>query len=297
MESTERTRTPREGGGSRLALALAMGACVGAALLLALAVRLAANTFLPGLAGGGAARDMPKSTLRFAAEEVRDLRISWELGPVAIRQVDATETDGGVLVEEEYLDEGLEDYPLQARLETGELSLTYGAGATAQLGNKGKRLTVLVPKGEGALGSVRLTISNDLLDLRDLACENLAVQLGSGIVRARKVSADQLDLEVSSGDAEVDGSFVQGATIKLGSGNARVSSDVTPHDTRLEVTSGDAELRLPRDAGFSARVQVTSGSFDLDFAAREEDDAYVVGHGENRVDVSVTSGSARIAKR
>ena len=243
---------------------------------------------------GGAVGSMSE---HFDSGQVHDLRINWGLGPVIVKQVDAEETGGSVLVEEEYLDAGFEAYPMKTHLSGGELVIDYGVNGTVFQGNHGKRLTVLVPEGEATLGDVRFSIANDELDLRNLACETLCIQLASGVVQARKVTAEQLDLEVSSGDATVDGSFARSVTVELGSGDALVSTDVMPHDTSMQVASGDAVLKLPRKAGFTAQVQVSSGDFDLDFASQKQGDAYVVGHGENRVDVSVTSGSVRIAQR
>lgn len=294
MVHAERRHVPRGDGHRGLILALVVGACLVATLLLASAVVIAVNglILLPE-----SARSLSSSAETFDAQQVHDLRVSWGLGPVVVKRVAAEETGGGVLIQEEYLDSTLEAYPMITELSHGELSVYYGVDSVVSRGNEGKRLTVLVPEEEGTLGEVSLSIANDELDLRDLACETLRIEVASGIVRAQKVTADQLDLEVSSGDAEVDGSFKRSAAVELGSGNLLLATDVTPHDTSMQVASGSAVLKLPRKAGFTAHVQMASGDFNLEFASEKKGDTYVVGHGENRVDVSVASGSVSIVKR
>ena len=80
----------------------------------------------------------------------------------------------------------------------------------------------------------------------------------------------------------------------VASGELRVTSDVVPGDTDIDVAGGNAVLELPADASFKATVDKDSGTFQMDFDAKQQGDVYTVGKGGSLVHVDIASGSVRI---
>ena len=299
LESSQELEPSRRSHRAGWTIALVVAGCLLAAMLLA-SVTLGIASYLSFEPSSNitTSSSATSNTMLFDPEEVHDLRITWELGSVDIKMVDSDKTNGAVMVEEEYLDSGLEDYPMTASSRNGELSIGYGVGESEGFGYQGKRLTVLIPRSVGTMGDIHCTTGNGKFNVRDVTCGELHLQVTSGDVEAKGITADELDLQVSSGDGKVEGAISQNLAITLASGSAQVSTKTLPRYTTAEVGSGDLKLRLPRDSSFVAHALVASGDFDLDFAARKEGTTYVVGNGgETSVDVSVGSGEVRIAKR
>jgi len=230
------------------------------------------------------------------ARQVESLDIDWAAGPVNVVVMDAPDEDGlGVVVTEEYLDEESSRVPMRVEVEHGELSISYGEGAFGLQVGKGKSLTVRLPQSLAAsLRSVECDIAGGSLEMSDLACQTLGLELASGTMDVTGVVADKLDVDVASGNATVAGSFAQLVEMDVASGELRVTSDVVPGDTDIDVASGDAILELPAGSSFKATVDKDSGTFQMDFAATQQGDVYTVGKGGNVVHVDIASGSVRI---
>ena len=231
------------------------------------------------------------------AGQVESLDIDWAAGSVKVLVMDDADEDGlGVIVTEEYLDEESSRVPMRVELEHGELSISYAEAGTFGLHvDKGKSLTVRLPQSLAAsLRSVECDIASGSFEMSDLACQTLSLELASGTMDVTGVAADKLDVDVTSGNAKVSGSFAQLVEMDVASGELRVTSDVVPGDTDIDVASGNAVLELPADASFKATVDKDSGTFKMDFDAKQQGDVYTVGKGGSLVHVDIASGSVRI---
>ena len=231
------------------------------------------------------------------AGQVESLDIDWAAGPVKVLVMDDADEDGlGVIVTEKYLDEESSRVPMRVELEFGELSISYGDEGTFGLHTgKGKSLTVRLPKSLAAsLRSVECDIASGSLEMGGLASQTLDLDLASGTMDVTNVTASKLDVDVASGQAAVAGSFAQLVEMDVASGELRVTSDVVPASTDIDVASGNAVLELPTDASFKATVDKDSGTFQMDFDAKQQGDVYTVGAGDSLVHVDIASGSVRI---
>ena len=60
--------------------------------------------------------------------------------------------------------------------------------------------------------------------------------------------------------------------------------------------SGDLELILPPDAGFTCTMDTISGDFESDFEFKSHNDTYICGDGDCMVEISGMSGAVSILK-
>ncbi|MBQ9316139.1 MAG: helix-turn-helix domain-containing protein [Atopobiaceae bacterium] len=232
--------------------------------------------------------------------QVESLDIDWAAGPVNVVVMDDVDEDGlGVIVTEEYLDEESARVPMRVDVEHGELSVSYAEAGTFGLHiDKGKALTVRLPQSLAtSLRSVECDLASGSLEMGGLVCQTLGLELASGTMDVTDVVADKLDVDVASGKAKVAGTFAQLVEMDVASGELRVTSDVVPGDTDIDVASGNAVLELPAGSSFKAAVDKDSGTFQMDFEATRQGDVYTVGKGGNVVRVDIASGSVRIRER
>ena len=260
---------------------------VAAAVVLALAL---------GLAGCGRASVSKENTaVRYVdAASVSGLRIVWHTGEVDVRVASDEKLDGKVSVSET-APKGWHDTPhMTIENEGGELAIGYGEGESL----REKSLVVTLPKScAGQLGTVTLVGMAGEFSLSDLVCRELHGSFEADSFSAKRVVSDTLELSASSGSLRLDGAVALSLDASVSSGNVRVRTSVAPERAAVSASSGNAELLLPRDAGFTAQVQVGAGSFDCDFKTDERDGTLVAGDGAMTLDASVSSGSLHIGKR
>ena len=266
-----------------------------AALALAL-VALAGSGLALGLAGCRRTSVSKENTAtRYVdASSVSDLRIAWHNGAVVVRVASDAKLDGKVPVSET-APKGWHDTPhMTIENEGGELAIGYGEGESL----REKSLVVTLPKScAGQLGTVTLVGMAGEFSLSDLVCRELHGSFEADSFSAKRVVSDTLELSASSGSLRFDGAVALSLDASVSSGNVRVRTSVAPERAAVSASSGNAELLLPRDAGFTAQVQVGAGSFDCDFKTDERDGTLVAGDGAMTLDASVSSGNLHIGKR
>lgn len=240
------------------------------------------------------------------AASVSDLRIVWSPGSAEVLVADDKKLEGKIVISET-APNGWHDTPHMV-IETKDNRLTVRYGDASQLmalsscsvssDPNGKSLTITIPRScAEKLGEVTFEGEAGDYALTGVQCERLCVDLSSGVLKAKKVTAQDLDVDVSSGKVDFDGSVSSSVDVDVASGSARVRTATTPQEADLDVSSGELELLLPHDAGFTAQVDVSSGSFDTSFKTTKRDGALVAGNGAMALNVDVASGSARVGKR
>ena len=64
----------------------------------------------------------------------------------------------------------------------------------------------------------------------------------------------------------------------------------------MDTASGDLDVVLPADAGFTVTLDSLSGDFESDFDTTMRGGSYVAGNGRCRIDVDAMSGDVTIRK-
>lgn len=159
-------------------------------------------------------------------------------------------------------------------------------------------------------------ISKDLLILvpADWICGSLEIDAASADVMISGLSIRELDFDGASGNCELKDCTVGSMDIDAASGNVSfsgsldsldfdgASADCTlvlsncPDRIDLDGMSGDLDITLPADCGFTARIDGLSVNFSTDFEAQNYDGTYVHGDGACKINVDAMSGDVMIRK-
>lgn len=130
----------------------------------------------------------------------------------------------------------------------------------------------------------------------DLDCEQLHVDIASGSITLRDAQADHLQLTLSSGGADLSGTF-DDVDVSVGSGGANLYVTGEPTRITCDVTSGGLDVSLPRKLGFTAWTKVGAGEMTFEQKVVEEgSNVAVFGDGRTEMHLSVGSGSLHVSE-
>jgi lia operon protein LiaG len=187
--------------------------------------------------------------------------------------------------------------------------------------NRKSDVTVYVPKEydrnmEIELGSGE-AVFNGGSQSEPMQLDELLVKMGSGDMELAHFETNVFRHNGSSGDFTVNHLKTKDGKVTLSSGDMEISNYEGPlnggvssgglsimmkkmaGDIDLDVSSGEVNLDLPDDAGFTLDGRVSSGEVSTNFSLtdRKEDDGDLsgtAGSGEYQVKASVSSGSVDI---
>lgn len=268
----------------------------------------------------------------FAADEVRTIELAWGSGDATLVVGDGD----AFVVREEARPNEAGDMPQKAlvRAENGCLTVRWnkdGGTSTSTVfsgfthGSIGgeRRITIEVPRDvANKLEAISLSGTSGTYRLEQLSCQALTADLTSGDLVCNDVGAQQariactsgdvavagssigsLDMGLTSGDLSFNGSVADTARLDLTTGDAKVSFAQLPQTLDVTFTSGDVELSMPADAGFTATVERGWGDVTSDFASSDASDAdgrtrvYRNGDGSAAITVALTSGDLVLSEQ
>jgi len=223
---------------------------------------------------------------------VRDIEIDWVSGSILVQagDVDAVQFHSTAPSEPKY--------ETVWAVKDGKLSIQFckenrGAGFLFK-GPKSKDLTVTVPK-DFALDNLEIDMASTKLRVVDMTIREVEIDGASADCVFEGCAVEELDLDCASGDLRYEGSLN-----KLDGDMA--STDVTavlvnvPYSIDMDIASGDLDLTLPEDAGFTLTMDAMSSNFTSDFATSARNGSHVCGDGACRIDVDGMSANVTIRK-
>lgn len=170
--------------------------------------------------------------------------------------------------------------------------------------------TIKIPFG------VNIDINKDLVITvpDNWTCNSLKIDTASAEVVMNGLTIGEFDFDGASGECRITDCHITEMDIDTASGNVSFSGtletldcDAASADCKIEVTniprsvkldamSGDLELILPPNAGFTCNMDAMSSSFDTDFDCRTDKNIYICGDGSCNIKVSAMSGDVSILK-
>ena len=232
---------------------------------------------------------MVSSTGSISAAEIRNISIDWAAGSITIRPADVTEIT------------------LTESCETESDPMVWlQAGST---------LKVTYTKDERFF-HVGSTPSKDLLIEvpRDWSCDELEIETAAAGLIVDSLTIGKVDFDGASGDFDFQNCTVDTLDVDTASGDIRfcgslntmdcdaVSADceinLSNHPSRIEMdmASGDLDLTLPENCGFTAIFEALSGDINSDFEMNVIRNGFTHGDGSCRIDISALSGDVYIRK-
>lgn len=227
---------------------------------------------------------------------VDELRIEWAAGSITILPITDADT---IRFWDDYT--GDEEYMLHFDIEGDKLVLqfcdedwvipSFGIGLENV---PNKNLTVQIP-ASWLCEKLEIESASAKIELHDLNLNNVELDVASGAIGFENCNVMHLDVDTASGDLIYSGTLM---TLDCDSASATVVANLqnVPQSMDLDTASGNLDITLPEDAGFSVKLDAINGKFQSDFDFEKHNNRYVCGNGGCTIDVSAMSGNVHIRK-
>lgn len=236
-----------------------------------------------------------EENLTLSPEQVQEIEIKWAAGNILIQPADVTE----IRISESDVSD--EKYAMLWKLKGGNLSIQFCDESAANFGfgininaDLKKDLTIFVPR-DWSCHSLEIDAASATLEINDLSIREVDIDTASGVCRFDNCSVNQLDLDTASGDVTFMGNL---DILDCDAASASVYAvlDNVPTRMDLDTMSGDLDITLPEDAGFSVNMNGMSSDFSSDFETTMENGYHIHGNGACRISVNAMSGDVVIRK-
>lgn len=226
------------------------------------------------------------------ASAIEKLSIEWVSGTITIRPGDTDTITYG--------ETGASDskYPMVAKQKGSTLTLQYCKdGVSIGLrwpSDLKKDLTVTVPR-DWVCRDLEIDAASAAVDIQDLTIMELELDTASGTCRLENCDVGEMDVDTASGDVTFSGTL---GSFDCDSASAKITLVLAnvPRSIDVDTASGDLDVTLPADAGFTASVEGLSTRFSSDFPTITQKGRYVCGDGACEIQVDAMSGDVTIRK-
>lgn len=157
-----------------------------------------------------------------------------------------------------------------------------------------KDLTVYVPVG-WVCDELQLEVATADVEVRDLSIGTIDFDGASGTCDFANCIVGDLDIDTASGDVTFTGEL-DSLDFDAASASFRGTLNNCPQSIDMDGMSGDLELALPADCGFTVSMDGLSSSFHSDFATTYSNGSQIYGDGRCRIDVDGMSCDVYISK-
>lgn len=229
-------------------------------------------------------------------EGIRQLEIEWVAGTITIQP-------GAQTQEIRFWDDysGDDKYLLSYSISDGKLKIQYCQEEWEDIsfgirpgGPPKKNLTVAVPES-WFCENLEIEAASAKLEVHKLNFGNVEIDSASGAIGFENCSVDSLDVDTASGDLIFSGSL---GRLDCDSASATIVMNLSNIPDRVDVdtASGNVDIVLPDNAGFTVQMDALSGKFRSEFEYHETNGRYISGDGACNIQVDAMSGNVNIRK-
>ena len=235
------------------------------------------------------------SEMYTTSSQIREIEIQWVLGTITI---EAGDVDQVVYQETPVSDSR---YRMVTKASSDELKIQYcseNVGLSFSMFgteiNVVKDLTITVPK-DMTLESLEIEAASAEVIIRGLTIDEVSLDTASGKCELEGCRIGELDVDTASGDIRFNGSL---NVLDFDAASAEFEGrfDNTPRRIKMDSLSGDIDITLPSDAGFTVSMDAMSSGITSDFATVIRNGDYICGNGYCQIEYSGMSGDITIRK-
>lgn len=157
-----------------------------------------------------------------------------------------------------------------------------------------KDLVITVP-ADWICNTLEIDAASANVSVNDLVINEVDFDGASGTCDFVNCQVGQMDLDGASGDVRFSGTLNE-LDFDGASASCRVTVTNVPNRITMDGMSGDLELTLPEDCGFTVSIDALSSDFHSDFPTTVSNGNYVYGDGRCRISFSGMSGDLTILK-
>ena len=235
-----------------------------------------------------------RNVVNVVPSQIREIAVEWAAGSIRILPKDITE----IHITEESTTQSQK--PMVWKVRDGKLSIQYAEhkkislGIDTQWDEISKDLLIEVPK-DWQCDSMEVTAAAASLEVKDLTIREMEFDGASGNCVFDNCTVETLDLDTASGNVHFTGSLEQ-MDCDAASADILLELSNNPRSLDMDTASGDLDVTLPADAGFTVTLDTLSGDFESDFDTTMHGERYVAGNGSCRIDVDAMSGDVTVRK-
>lgn len=226
--------------------------------------------------------------------QIQEIAVEWAAGSIRILPKDITE----IRITEEGTTQSQK--PMVWKVRDGKLSIQYAESKKVSLGINtqwdeiSKDLLIEVPI-DWQCDSLEVIAAVASLEVKDLTIREMEFDGASGSCVFDNCTVETLDLDTASGNVHFTGSLQQ-MECDAASADILLELSNVPRRLDMDTASGDLDVTLPADAGFTVTLDTLSGDFESDFDTSMHGERYVAGNGSCRIDVDAMSGDVTVRK-
>ena len=221
--------------------------------------------------------------------QIREIGIEWAAGSITIQpaEVDSIQISEAAVSESKYAMVWKQsgDKLTIRYSENNGLDFHFGITINDVIS---KDLTILVPLG-WECDSLEVDAASATLGVKNLTIREVDFDGASGVCTFENCVIDQLDLDTASGDIYFTGTL---ETLDCDAASASVIAvfDNVPSRIDMDSMSGDLDITLPSDAGYTVTMDALSSDFISDFSCSQRGDSYYYGNGKCQISMDAMSG-------
>lgn len=228
------------------------------------------------------------------ADMIRNLEIDWVSGSIVI-QPDENAAD--ITVSETYVDSTKNQMVVEQSGNTLKIRYCRDTITFPSFGiniDFSKDLYITVP-ADWICDSLEFDVASANVVVTDLRINEVDFDGASGTCEFVNCNVGELDMDGASGDIKFSGAL---DVLDFDGASASCYLEVTnvPSRITMDGMSGDLELTLPEECGFTVSIDAMSSDFHCDFPTTMRGGDYVYGDGRCRISFSGMSGDLTIRK-
>lgn len=228
----------------------------------------------------------------FPAADISRLEIEWVAGEILIQ---TGKTDQITVKEDGVTDE---KYAMVIQQRGEKLKILFCEEAVASYygiktrSDLEKDLTITVPP-DWICETLDIDCAAATLEVNDLTIHEVDFDGASGTCEFENCTVDDMDVDTASGDIRFIGTL---DVLDCDAASASVYAVLANTPSRLDMDSlsGDLEIVLPQNAGFTLAMDAMSSDFTSDFETTLKNGNYVCSDGSCRINVDALSGDVFI---
>lgn len=155
-----------------------------------------------------------------------------------------------------------------------------------------KDLIILVPENWD-LNRLKIDTASAEIHILDMTIEEFDFNGASGTCNLVNCYVETLDLETASGDINFEGTLNR-LDCDAASANCHIQVSNVPDSIEIDTASGNLELFLPDDCGFTCSLEGLRSSFGSDFETTTKNGHHIYGDGHCKIEVNAMSGDVSI---
>ena len=225
------------------------------------------------------------------ASQVKDIRIQWVSGSITVVPGDVTDirfSETGSFSEKDRM---------VWKQSGASLVIQFCKGNISLIGNNisvSKDLTVTVPR-DWICRDMEIDSVSAQIQVSELRATEVELVNVSGSCLFTQCSVDDFSMETVSGKVRYEGTLRE-LDMDTVSANCTAVLFETPEKVDMDAVSGDLELILPEDAGFTLDLDSVSGDFTSEFATTASKERHTCGDGSCKISADSVSGNIYINK-